>query len=295
MAMASRLLHPHFVAEIDGVELKSLTDPQALAEVRQLIDRHAVLVFRDQTLTPSEQLAFAERFDGAIHRGTSQAAVGRNRYGDEAFTDIGNIDAAGTVLDANDRRRMNNLGNRLWHTDASFADPCGRYSMLSAKVVPSDGADTEFADTRAAYDALPPLRQAELAGLQAFHSIVHSRSTLGFEFAAAERERLPGAVQPLVRVIPGAGRRSLHLASHASHIVGWPVPEGRLLLLELMEHATRREFVYAHAWRQGDFVIWDNRATMHRATRFDDLTQRRELIRTTTLDLPREAVVSPNP
>jgi alpha-ketoglutarate-dependent 2,4-dichlorophenoxyacetate dioxygenase len=181
------------------------------------------------------------------------------------------------------------LGNRLWHTDASFQDPAGRYSMLFAHIVPAVGADTEFADMRAAYDALPPELRSRIEGLRVHHSIAHSRQVLGFEFSAPEQEALKGAVHPLVRTIPGSGRRSLYLASHASRIIDWPVPEGRLLLHELTEHATRPERVYRHAWRVGDLVIWDNRASMHRATPFDDATQRRELRRVTTLDLSPSA------
>ena len=287
MALQFTPLHPLFVAEASGVDLASCEDPAVLAEIRRGMDKYAVLVFRDQQMTLTEQLAFTERFDGQIHRATSAAAVTKNRHGDEGLSDISNVGDDGEVMSSGDRRRMNNMANRLWHTDASFVQPCGRYSLLAAKVVPTDGADTEYADMRAAYDTLDePLRRL-IEGQKAFHSIVHSRSTLGFEFSEAERQRLPGAIQPLVRTIPGSGRKSLHLASHASHLVDWPVPESRLVLMELMEHATRPAFVYRHKWRQGDCVIWDNRCTMHRGTRFDDRNSRRELVRTTTLDLPQ--------
>ena len=286
MPLAFTPLHPLFVAEASGVELRSCHDRQTLAAIRRGMDEYAVLVFRDQHLSHQEQLAFTERFDGRIHRATSAAAVAKNRHGDEGLTDIGNIADDGQVMAAEDRRRMNNLANRLWHTDASFVEPCGRYSLLAAKVVPTEGADTEYADMRAAYDALDEAMRQRIEDGRAFHSIVHSRSTLGFEFSEAERQRLPGAIQPLVRTIPGSGRRALYLASHISHLVDWPVPESRLLLLELIEHATRPQFVHRHKWREGDVVIWDNRCTMHRGTRFEDSTHRRELVRTTTLDLP---------
>ena len=181
---------------------------------------------------------------------------------------------------------MYTLGNRLWHTDASFQDPPGRYSMLSARSLPPVPADTEFVDTRAAYDRLPAELKARLEGLRVHHSITHSRRTLGFEFSAEEEAKLVGAIHPLVRTLPRSNRKALYVASHASRIIGWPVPEGRLLLLDLIEHATRPECVYRHSWRAGDLVIWDNRATMHRATPFDDTTYRRELRRVTTLDVP---------
>jgi len=182
------------------------------------------------------------------------------------------------------------LGNRLWHTDASFQNPPGRYSMLSARVVPSVSADTEFADMRAAYDALDLQTKEQLEGLQAHHSIAHSRQTLGFEFSREEEDKLKGAIHPLVRINPRTQRRSLYLASHASRIVEWPVPEGRLMLRDLIEHATQVAFVYRHVWRVGDLVIWDNRATMHRARPFDDASHRRELRRVTTLDIATPSV-----
>lgn len=273
-------------AEVTGVALRDLTDPQVLDRLRTGMDEHAVLVFRDQAFTSEEQLGFAQRFDGTLHTKTSVAVLAKNRFGNEALTDISNVGADGEILAANDRLRMSTISNRLWHTDASFQDPPGRYSMLSAHVVPPVRADTEFADMRAAYDALDGATQASLEDLQVFHSIAYSREVMGFEFSAQEKDQLKGAVHPLVRTLPRSGRRSLYLASHASHIVGMPVPEGRLILRDLSEHATQPQFVYRHEWRVNDFVIWDNRTTMHRARPFDDKKHRRELRRTTTLDLP---------
>jgi alpha-ketoglutarate-dependent 2,4-dichlorophenoxyacetate dioxygenase len=164
--------------------------------------------------------------------------------------------------------------------------------MLSARVIPDVRADTEFADMRSAWDALDEAAREKVAPLSAHHSVTHSREILGFSFTAEEHERLQGAVQPLVKTNPRTGRRSLCLASHASCIIGWPVPEGRLLLADLMAHATQRQFVHRHAWRDGDFVIWDNLATMHRATAFDDIRHRRELRRVTTLDIPLHATTA---
>jgi alpha-ketoglutarate-dependent 2,4-dichlorophenoxyacetate dioxygenase len=293
MALALRKLHPLFVGEAGGVDLRYVHDRQTLDEIRGGMDAFAVLVFRDQPFTDEEQLAFAQRFDGALHSKTGAAALGKSRLGNEALADISNLDDNGEILRSDDRRRMYALGNRLWHTDASFQDPPGRYSMLSARTVPAVGADTEFADTRAAYDALDAAIRAKLEGLRAHHSIAYSRQVLGFEFSQEEEDRLKGAVHPLVRVDPRTGRRSLYLASHASRIIDWPVPEGRLLLRDLIEHATQPQFVYRHAWHPGDLVIWDNRATMHRARPFDDARQRRELRRVTTLDLPLPDPITP--
>ena len=282
-------LHPLFAAEARGVDLAALRDPGALAEIRAAMHRFAVLVFRDQRLDDRSQVEFAGRLDGQLHSKTGISALAANRFGNEALTDVSNVDENGQVLPPDDRRRHYSLANRLWHTDASFVDPPGRYSMLSARVVPPVGADTEFADMRAAWDALPEALKQRCEGLRVHHSIAHSRQTLGFEFSPEEAERLRGVEQPLVRTNPVTGRRSLYLASHASRIVGWPVPEGRLLLRDLVEHATRREFVFSHAWREGDLVIWDNLATMHRATPFEDARYRRELRRVTTLDIPATA------
>lgn len=289
MALEFRPLQPLFAAEAGTIDLRRAADRATLEEIRGGMDRYAVLVFRDQDLSGEEQLAFAGRFDGKLHAKTGASVLGKNRLGDEALTDISNVDESGGILAAADRRRMYALGNRLWHTDASFEDPPGRYSMLHAKVVPPVAADTEFADMRAAYDALDEEMKARIAGLRAHHSIAYSRQTLGFEFSREEQDKLPGAVHPLVRVNPRTSRKALYLASHASRIVDWPVPEGRLLLRELTEHATERRFVYRHRWRVGDLVIWDNLATMHRGVAYDDTTHRRELRRVTTLDVPLTA------
>jgi len=291
MALTFRRLHPHFAAEVSPVDLRRVHDPETLAAIRGGMDEYAVLVFRDQPFTDAEQLAFAERLDGVLHTKLGISALQKNRLGNEALGDISNLDENGEIMKSDNRRRMYGLGNRLWHTDASFQDPAGRYSMLSAKVVPPVDADTEYADMRAAYDALPEEEKARLEGLRVHHSIAYSRQTLGFEFSESEQDALKGAIHPLVRTIPRSKRRSLYVASHASRIIDWPVPEGRLLLRDLIEHATRPEFVYRHQWRVGDLVIWDNRATMHRARAFDDAKYRRELRRVTTLDVEQPSGV----
>ena len=285
MALRFRRLHPHFVAEVSPVDLRKVHDSETLAAIRAGMDAYAVLVFRDQPFTDDEQLAFAQRLDGELHAKTGTAALGLSRLGNDALVDISNLDEHGDLTRPDDRRRVYGLGNRLWHTDASFQDPPGRYSMLSAKVVPAVAADTEFADLRSAYDALDAETRRKLEGLSAHHSIAYSRQVLGFEFSAEEQDKLKGAVHPIVDVNPRTNRRSLYLASHASRIIDWPVPEGRLFLRDLMEHATQPQFVYRHVWRAGDLVIWDNRATMHRGRPFDDTRHRRELRRVTTLDI----------
>lgn len=286
MSFTFRPLHPLFAAEVSRCDLREVHATADLESIRHGMHTYGVLVFRAQHLDDASQLAFAERFDGALHAKTGASALGANRFGNEALTDISNLDADGTLLARDDRRRAYGLANRLWHTDASFVEPPGRYSLLSARTLPRAGADTEFADMRAAWDALPETQQAMLLGLQAHHSIAYSREVLGFTFSPEEATLLVGVVQPLVRTNPVSGRRSLYLAAHASHIVGWPLPEGRLLLRDLMEHATQPQFVFRHRWQDGDLVIWDNLATMHRARPFDDLHEPRDLRRVTTLGLP---------
>lgn len=279
-------LHPTFVARAGKVDLRQVTESQ-LQQIRDAMDRYGVLIFNDQQFDFKEQLEFSTRLDGQLHSKTSSAAIAKNRFGNEALTDISNVGTDGQVLAANDRRRMNGIANRIWHTDATFENPAGRYSLLYARSIPPVRADTEFADMRAAYDELDEQTRQEIAGYTVFHSIVYSRHVMGFDFSDEEKARLPGAIHPLVREFPETGRKSLYLASHAERIMELPVPEGRLVLRDLIEHATRERFLHSHEWRLNDLVIWDNRTTMHRARPFDDKRYKRELTRVTTLDLPR--------
>jgi alpha-ketoglutarate-dependent 2,4-dichlorophenoxyacetate dioxygenase len=288
MAISFRKLTPNFAAEVSPIDLRQVHDRGTLDALRAGMDEHGVLVFRNQPFTDREQLDFARRWDGQLHSKLGISALAKSRLGDEPVGDISNVGADGAILAREDRKRQYSLANRLWHTDGSFQDPPGRYSLLSARVIPPVNADTEFADLHAAYDALDDETKGTIEGLSAHHSIAYSRQTLGFEFSAEEHEKLKGAVHSIVRVNPRTGRRSLYIASHANRVIDWPIAEGRLLLLELMNHATQPQFVYRHAWRDGDLVIWDNLATMHRARPFDDSKYKRELRRVTTLDVPLE-------
>jgi alpha-ketoglutarate-dependent 2,4-dichlorophenoxyacetate dioxygenase len=288
MAITFRPLHPIFAAEVSTIDLRAVGDRETLSHIRAGMDEYAVLVFRDQSLTIQEQLAFAQRFDGSLHTKTGMSAIAKNRLGTEALSDVSNVGPDGAILAQDDRRRAFSLGNRLWHTDASFQDPAGRYSMLYACVLPRVRADTQFVDMRAAYDALDEDMKKTLEGLSAHHSIAYSRQVLGFRLSGEEEDRLKGAVHPMIRVNPRTKRRSVYVASHANRIIGWPVAESRLLIWELTSRATQPHLVYNHEWRPGDLVIWDNLATMHRATPFDDAKYHRELRRATTLDLPYE-------
>jgi len=274
------------MAQASPIDLREVSDSVTLTEIRKAMTQYGVVVFKNQAFSGSEQIEFAKRLDGELHSKTSSAVLAKNRFGNEALTDISNVGADGNILGAQDRRRMNGICNRIWHTDASFEDPSGRYSMLFARNIPPVRADTEFADMRAAYDALDDQTKGIIDGLHVHHSIVHSRQVMGFEFSPEEAEKLPGAVHPLVRRFEDSPRKSLYLASHAARVVEWEVPEGRLLLKDLMEHAVMPQFRHHHEWTLGDLVIWDNRTTMHRARPFDDKKYKRELTRVTTLDLP---------
>jgi len=277
---------PSFVAEISDIDLAQPLRPNDREAIEAAINRYAVVVFRGQTLTDAQQIDFAAEF-GPIHAPGQRARhTGiKHRLERTELADISNLDGDGKVLEVNARRRLDWLANRLWHTDASFRAVPGALSLLYAHVIPDEGGDTEFADLRAAYDALPAATKAQLEGLVAIHSIWHSRGQLDVtQYTAEELANLPPVPQRVVRTHPGSHRKTLYLAAHASHIEDMPVPDGRLLLMDLMEHATRPQFVHAHKWREGDLVIWDNRCTMHRARPFDT-TKVRDLRRVTTRDV----------
>jgi alpha-ketoglutarate-dependent 2,4-dichlorophenoxyacetate dioxygenase len=289
MAITFKKLHSFVGAEVSPIDLRQVTDRATLEQLRAGMDAHGVLVFRKQPFVDQEQLAFMQRFDGKLHTKQGANALGKSRLGYEGVGDISNVDNDGKILAADDRKRLYSLANRLWHTDGSFQDPPGRYSGLSARVIPPVNANTEFTDLRQAYDELSAAMKQRLEGLTAHHSIAYSRQLLGFEFSDSELDMLKGAVHPLVRTNPRTGRKSLYIASHANRVIEMPLPEGRLLLTELTLHATQKHLIFSHEWRDGDFVIWDNLATMHRATEFDDVKYHRELRRVTTIDVPLAA------
>ncbi|GAB7544033.1 TauD/TfdA family dioxygenase [Cupriavidus sp. 8B] len=241
-------------------------------------------MFRKQPLAPEAQLAFARHF-GPLDLGLRKVSRSANRLHHEELLDISNVDEQGRVADRNHRKIVGNLANQLWHSDSSFQDPAARYSMLSAAVLPDWGGETEFCDLRAAYDSLPQRLKSEIEGLQAEHYALHSRFMLGDDqYTEEQRNALPPVTWPLVRTHPGSGRKLLFIGVHASRIVDMTVAEGRMLLMDLLEHATQPQFVHRHEWQVGDLVIWDNRCTLHRGRRYD-LSARRELRRTTTLDV----------
>jgi alpha-ketoglutarate-dependent 2,4-dichlorophenoxyacetate dioxygenase len=276
-----------FAAEIDGIRLSGSPSDAEIAGIWRAIDEFSVLVFRDQSLTDLELRDFAAKF-GPLEIGRAAARPGRRRLAIPQIGDISNLDEDHKVRDIHDRRRLDGLGNRLWHTDASYMPVPVVLGMLHAVALPPPSpfgnGETEFADMRAAYDELPPASKQAIGDLIVEHDVFWSRAQVGFtEFPQAERDKYPPSPQRLVRTHPGSKRKTLYLSAHASHIVGWPVADGRLLLLDLNAHATQERFVYSHEWRTGDLVIWDNRCTMHRGRPHDE-TKPRDLRRATTLD-----------
>ena len=285
--MEVRPLGRDFAAELGGIDLKRPVDEAMVRAIWAAIDRYAVLVIRDQRLADAELRDFAGHF-GPLEIGRSAARPGRRRLAIPQIGDISNLDEDHRVRDLHDRRRLDGLGNRLWHTDASYMPVPVVLGLLHAVAVPPPSpfgnGETEFADMRAAYDALGEPMQAAIADLVVEHDVFWSRGQIGFtEFPPGEREQYPPSPQRLVRWLAGAGRKTLYLSAHASHVVGWPVADGRLLLSDLNAHATERRFVYSHTWRVGDLVIWDNRSTMHRGRPHAE-NQARDLRRATTLD-----------
>ncbi len=271
---------PHFAATVDGIDLtRALTDAEVEA-IHLAIDRYGVLVFRDQQLTDDQQIAFSQQL-GPLELATGDIGEVKDRRLPMELNDISNLDRHGEVLARDDRARLFGLGNRLWHSDSSFKAVPAKYSLLSARRIPSSGGNTEFADMRAAYDTLDAETQQEVQDLVCLHSQIFSRGILGFDdFTETERAKWTPVRQRLVRRHPRTGRKSLYLSSHAGAIEGWPVPEARAFLRDLTEHATQRCFVYAHAWRPWDLVMWDNRVTMHRARPFR-ASEARDMRRTT--------------
>jgi len=285
--MEIRPIRQGFAAEIAGIDLSREIDAAAVRSIWDAIDRYAVLVLHDQRLSDAQLHDFAARF-GALEIGRAAARGGPRRLAIPQIGDISNLDLHGNVRALDDRRRLDSLGNRLWHTNASYMPVPVVLGMLHAVAVPPasalGGGQTEFADMRAAYDALPAATQAAIDGLIVEHDVFWSRAQIGFtEFPPGEREQYPPSPQKLVRLHPGSKRKTLYLSAHASHVIGWPVADGRLLLLDLTTHATQPGFVYRHEWRVGDVVIWDNRCTMHRGRPHDEHLPR-DLRRATTLD-----------
>jgi alpha-ketoglutarate-dependent 2,4-dichlorophenoxyacetate dioxygenase len=281
MAIAIRQLHRHFVGEVSGLDLREPLTKEQAAEIEAAMDKYAVLVFHGQDITDEQQMTFALNFGKRENPRGGNVTKKEDYRLDSDLNDVSNLGKDGKPLARDSRMHLFNLGNCLWHSDSSFRAIPAKFSLLSARVVNPKGGNTEFADMRAAYDALDDETKAEIGDLICEHSLMYSRGSLGFtEYSDDEREMFKAVLQRLVRTHPVHGRKSLYLSSHAGKVLGMSVPEGRLLLRDLTEHATRPEFVHVHKWKLHDLVMWDNRQTMHRVRRYDQ-SQPRDMRRAT--------------
>ena len=297
MSISIRPLHPHLGGEVFGIDICKPLSREAVAAIEAGMDRHAVLVFREQPLTDEQQMEFSRNFgELEVTLAGQMAKPEHRRFGDRLeLGDISNLNGNdGKLREREDARRMYALANQLWHSDASFRAIGAGYTLLHARVIPSKGGNTEFADMRAAYDALDDATKSEVEDLVCEHSIIFSREQIGWAVNdAANADKLKPVPHRLVIKHPVTGRKSLYLSSHIGGIVGWPVPEARAFIRDLTEHATQRQFVYAHEWRVGDMVMWDNRTVMHRARRFNDLKEVRDLRRTSIKGVGLEVSEAP--
>jgi alpha-ketoglutarate-dependent 2,4-dichlorophenoxyacetate dioxygenase len=291
MAVSIRQIHPVFIGEVSGVDLRRDLSREEVGAIEAGMDRYAVLVFHGQDITDEQQIAFSRNFGEIENSAGGNVTKPDQKRLSPLMNDVSNLGEDNRPLARDDRRRLFNLGNQLWHSDSSFRPIPAKYSLLSGRIVAKKGGNTEFADMRAAYDALDAETKALVENLVCEHSLLHSRGLLGFEVTPEERALFRPVRQRLVRTHPVTGRKSLYLASHAGTIVGWPVPEARALLRDLTEHATQPQFVYVHRWQQYDLVMWDNRQMMHRVRRFDE-GEIRDMRRTTVAgDAPTVAQV----
>ncbi len=276
---------PDFAAEVGDVDLSQPLAAADLDAIQTAFWKYAVLVFPGQDLTPGQHLAFAAKFGPVETERTLDPKATPSRLSGE-FADISNLAADGNIWGENSRQRMYKAGNKLWHTDSSFKRLPSLCSLLYSRRIAPLGGHTEFADQRAAYDALPDATREKLRGLVAEHWIATSRRRSGFtDFTEQEMQRLPPVPQVLVRTLPQNGRKSLYVASHAGRIFGMPDDAGRALIDELIAHVTQRQFVYTHRWRPNELVMWDNRCTLHRGTDYDDLKWVRDMQRVTISDV----------
>jgi alpha-ketoglutarate-dependent 2,4-dichlorophenoxyacetate dioxygenase len=281
MAITITDLTPGFAGEVSGIDITRPLTPQHVAALEAGMDRYGVLIYHDQRFTDEEQKAFSLNFGPLEQTAGGNVTKAADRRLDPDMADVSNLGADHRPLARDDRRRLFNLGNQLWHSDSSFRAVPAKYSLLSGRIVVDAGGNTEFADMRAAWDALDDRTKAEIEDLVCEHSLIYSRGTLGFTELSDEEKRMFKPVrQRLVRTHPVTGRKSLYLSSHIGTIAGWPVPEARAFIRDLTEHATQPRFTYVHKWRQYDLIVWDNRVTMHRVRRFDE-TQVRDMRRTT--------------
>ena len=286
MGFSINKIHEHFVGVIDGLDLKQTLSNSDVLKLNNALDEFGVLVFRNQILTNEQQIEFSKVF------GTIELAIGGNVTKEKdrrlslEIADVSNLDKDGKIFTRNDRRRMFNLGNRLWHSDSSFRVTPSKFSLLSCRSTPDTGGNTEFSFMPAVYDALDESTKREIEGLITEHSLIYSRGQLGFsDFSEDEKKMFAPVRHSLVRTNDFTGRKSIYLSAHIGTIIGWEMPEARDFIREMMEHATQRSFVYSHKWRVGDLVMWDNRQCMHRVRPIGDTGEKRDMRRTTVAGL----------
>ena len=281
MSISIKELTPGFVGEVSGIDITQPLTPAQAATLEAGMDRYAVLVYHDQPFTDDQQKAFSRNFGELENTAGGNVTKAAERRLDYQMADVSNLGPDHKPLARDDRRRLFNLGNQLWHSDSSFRAIPAKFSLLSGRIVVDTGGNTEFADMRAAYDALDDKTKGEIEDLVCEHSLIYSRGTLGFtELSDEEKQMFKPVRQRLVRTHPVTGRKSLYLSSHIGTIIGWPMPEARAFIRDLTEHAVQSRFTYSHKWKQYDLVMWDNRTTMHRVRRFDE-TKVRDMRRTT--------------
>ncbi len=270
-----------FAAEVSDIDLSLLPSQEQARAIEAAMDQHGVLVFRNQNLDQHQQIAFAKSL-GPLDLGLRKVKTGAHRFEYQELADISNVKIDGAVAERDHAKIVGNVANQLWHSDSSFQNPRAKYSMLYAVVTPGFGGDTEFADLRMAYDALPRWLKTQIQDLKAVHYALHSRMMLGDDqYSEEQKKAIAPAVWPLVQTDPRTGRKILFVGIHACEILGMTKAEGRMLIMDLLEHATQREFVHVHRWKVGDLAMWDNTATVHRG-RWFDFAERRELRRATT-------------
>lgn len=275
-------LSPIFGAEVTGADLYQSPNKEFVGEINELMAEFAVLVLRDQDISDEAQLRFSRAL-GPLElpphmglKGPPPRRISRGMY------DVSNLDDEGNILPPKSTRYASNRANAEFHTDSSFNALPTKWSILSARIVPPEGADTIFADTRAAYDELPSETKEKVESAVAEHWFWKTRIRGGFgEINEDMKKAMPAVQHKMVRTIPESGRTALYIGNHATHIVDWPLAEGEQFLDELNEFATEDRFTYRHKWRDGDLVLWDNRCTLHCGTHYDDARYKRDLRRTT--------------
>lgn len=288
MIIKTRDLFPDFVGFVSDINLKEILSDSLIKELDTAVNKYAVLIFKDQNITDDEQVRFTEYFGKIEASGkTSNITKDKDRRLSSDLADVSNLDKDNKPFTLNDPRRIFNLGNRLWHTDSSFKPVPAKYSLLSGRNVSKEGGNTEFADMRSVYDNLDAKTKNKIEKMICEHSLIYSRQRLGFdmvrELSPDEIKNFKPVEQPLVRNNKLTNRKTVFLSSHIGKIKDWTRPDSMCFIDDLIEYATKEKFLYVHKWMQNDLVIWDNRQTMHRARAFDDLTEYRDMRRTTVL------------